>query len=810
MVDVTYDFVKRRYDALVARLPSDFSGASALGRAALLRRGPPRGRGGVLQGSRRQAPRRTAHAREDAGAHPALQRAAQGAGGEPRPRSCKSTERRLTKTGGGAELLPRSPAWRAAPSARRCNEKCAKSAPLCWMGSGARSSAPRRTSRIRTPSTSSRSSPSWRGSGSAPTGSRPAPTARRRRSRRSGSTAGLAVLLALATSLTVFIISYAYSRVIEHFPSGGGGYVVATKLLGKNWGVLSGCALLVDYVLTITVSIASGADAVFSLLPPDLGPATSCRVEFAALVVLTIMNIRGVKESVTALLPIFMVFVVTHAILLVGILGRHVAELPAVSHEVSTSIRSTLVSLGTLRHAQALRPRVLARRRHVHRHRGRLERRRHHARAAGADGQAHHGADGALARDHRRRHPPLLPAPRRPPRPEQDHERGPVRVASPAAGSWAASTSATPSSGSRCSARARSSSSPRRPASSTARGSWPTWPSTRGSRTASPRSRSASRMRNGVLLMGGASIARAPLHGRRRREARGHVLDQRLRHVLALQPRHVPVLDPAPRRAPGPSGSATCPSTSSASRSASPSSPSPWSRSSARAAGSRWSSPACSSASAAHQAPLQRRRARHPRPRPGVPRARGGRGLRRGRDRPPARALPIHAHREGARPRPSPRATSRWRSSSSAATAASAATRSSRCSACSPRHFHGVVFVSVAVVDSDVFKGADEVEAPRGAARRRTSPATSASGRSLGLADGERLLGRHGGRRRGREARDRALRASTRGPGRRRPAHLRGGHALEPRAPQRDGVHHPAAAPARRACRWWCCPCGSI
>jgi len=42
----------------------------------------------------------------------------------------------------------------------------------------------------------------------------------------------MAVILALATALTVFIISYAYSRIIEHFPSGGGGYVVATKLLG--------------------------------------------------------------------------------------------------------------------------------------------------------------------------------------------------------------------------------------------------------------------------------------------------------------------------------------------------------------------------------------------------------------------------------------------------------------------------------------------------------------------------------------------------------------------------------------------------
>src|SRR5271155_3090290 len=85
-----------------------------------------------------------------------------------------------------------------------------------------------------------------------------------------GDHTSLAVGLAIGTALTVFIISYAYSRIIEHFPSGGGGYVVATKLLGQRFGVLSGCALLVDYVLTITVSIASGGDAIFSMIPRHL------------------------------------------------------------------------------------------------------------------------------------------------------------------------------------------------------------------------------------------------------------------------------------------------------------------------------------------------------------------------------------------------------------------------------------------------------------------------------------------------------------------------------------------------------------
>src|SRR5215470_8606063 len=82
----------------------------------------------------------------------------------------------------------------------------------------------------------------------------------------------LAPALALATAFTVFIISYAYSRIIEHFPFGGGGYVVATKLLGPRFGVVSGSALLVDYVLTVSVSIASAGDQIFSFLPASWAP----------------------------------------------------------------------------------------------------------------------------------------------------------------------------------------------------------------------------------------------------------------------------------------------------------------------------------------------------------------------------------------------------------------------------------------------------------------------------------------------------------------------------------------------------------
>ena len=73
----------------------------------------------------------------------------------------------------------------------------------------------------------------------------------------------LAIFLAIATIFTVFVISACYSHIIEAFPSGGGGYLVASKLLGRPVGVISGCALVVDYILTVTVSIAAESSGTF-------------------------------------------------------------------------------------------------------------------------------------------------------------------------------------------------------------------------------------------------------------------------------------------------------------------------------------------------------------------------------------------------------------------------------------------------------------------------------------------------------------------------------------------------------------------
>ncbi len=157
----------------------------------------------------------------------------------------------------------------------------------------------------------------------------------------------MAVFLALATAGTVFVISACYSHILEEFPSGGGGYLVASKLLGPKVGVISGCALLVDYALTITTSIAAAGDALFGLLSPDFHFGTfshfQCKMGFESFAVLAliVLNLRGIKESVTFLLPIFIIFLITHIILITGALVLNFDKTGAVVEMVGDGLRET-------------------------------------------------------------------------------------------------------------------------------------------------------------------------------------------------------------------------------------------------------------------------------------------------------------------------------------------------------------------------------------------------------------------------------------------------------------------------------------
>ena len=165
----------------------------------------------------------------------------------------------------------------------------------------------------------------------------------------------LSVFVAAAVILTIVVICASYSQIIEQFPSGGGGYVVASKLLAPPVGVVSGCALIGDYVLTIAISVASGTEALFSLLPPDWLPADGgahslifykTAVSAGGVVFLTIINLRGVKESVILWMPAFSLFVASFTFVVIYGLVTHIGGMSEIARGVTTDVNATTSSIG--------------------------------------------------------------------------------------------------------------------------------------------------------------------------------------------------------------------------------------------------------------------------------------------------------------------------------------------------------------------------------------------------------------------------------------------------------------------------------
>lgn len=128
--------------------------------------------------------------------------------------------------------------------------------------------------------------------------------------------------------LTVVVLSY--RQLIKAYPSGGGDYEVARKNLGEVPGVIVASALLVDYVLTVAVSVASGVDNIISAVP-ELNPA---RVELAVgfVVLIVLVNLRGVREaSVLFAIPTYIFIGSTAIMLIVGLTRTAMGDSPIAS-----------------------------------------------------------------------------------------------------------------------------------------------------------------------------------------------------------------------------------------------------------------------------------------------------------------------------------------------------------------------------------------------------------------------------------------------------------------------------------------------
>jgi len=125
------------------------------------------------------------------------------------------------------------------------------------------------------------------------------------------------IALTIATVLVIVIVSY--RQTVRAYPNGGGSYIVAHENLGKMPGLVAAAALLVDYVLTVSVSVVAGVLAITSAAPSLVDHKVALSIGFVVL--LTLANLRGVKEAgVLFALPTYGFVAIVYALLATGFL----------------------------------------------------------------------------------------------------------------------------------------------------------------------------------------------------------------------------------------------------------------------------------------------------------------------------------------------------------------------------------------------------------------------------------------------------------------------------------------------------------
>lgn len=143
--------------------------------------------------------------------------------------------------------------------------------------------------------------------------------------------------VAAAVVILLIVVVLSYRQLIKAYPSGGGDYEVASRNLGEKAGLVVASALLVDYVLTVAVSVASGVDNIISAIP-ELNPF---RIEIAIgfIVLLAAVNLRGVRESSKAFAVPTYLFITSIAVMVVVGLARTLAGDPPVAESAGYEVQ---------------------------------------------------------------------------------------------------------------------------------------------------------------------------------------------------------------------------------------------------------------------------------------------------------------------------------------------------------------------------------------------------------------------------------------------------------------------------------------
>ncbi len=158
----------------------------------------------------------------------------------------------------------------------------------------------------------------------------------------------ISIPIAIAIAILIAIVTISYRQTIFSNPAGGGGYRVAKENLGEELAQVTGAALLTDYILTVAVSIAAGVANVVSVFP-DLAPFR-VQLTVAIIAFMTLINLRGVKESARVFsAPTYFFLFTMAATLIIGFIKLLTGTLPtvtevaAIQHDVLEPVTLLLI-----------------------------------------------------------------------------------------------------------------------------------------------------------------------------------------------------------------------------------------------------------------------------------------------------------------------------------------------------------------------------------------------------------------------------------------------------------------------------------
>ena len=133
------------------------------------------------------------------------------------------------------------------------------------------------------------------------------------------SAAAIWYSLPIAAFVIILLISLtlSYRQIIHAYPHGGGAYVVSSENLGRNAGLLAGGSLLVDYMLTVAVSVSAGAEAIISAIPALYGHQVA--ISIGIVILITLMNLSMRESASFLMLPVYSFIAIITLLIVVGL-----------------------------------------------------------------------------------------------------------------------------------------------------------------------------------------------------------------------------------------------------------------------------------------------------------------------------------------------------------------------------------------------------------------------------------------------------------------------------------------------------------